>query len=66
MKVSEFLGRKVLDKKAIEIGKVFDLDIKPKEGIITGMTVSTSEYGITRKEIGVKTEDIDQVVITYY
>jgi sporulation protein YlmC with PRC-barrel domain len=60
MKVSEFLGRKVLDKKAIEIGKVFDLDIKPKEGIITGMTVSTSEYGITRKEIGVKTEDIDQ------
>jgi sporulation protein YlmC with PRC-barrel domain len=61
MKVSEFLGRKVLDKKATEIGKVSDLDIQPKEGIISGMTVSTSEFSINRQEIGVKTEDIDQV-----
>ena len=61
MKVSEFLGRKVLDKKAIEIGKVSDLDMQPKEGIITDITISTSNFSINRQEIGIKTEDIDQV-----
>jgi sporulation protein YlmC with PRC-barrel domain len=44
MKVSKFFGRKVLDKKAIEVDKVFDLDIQPKERIITGMTVSNSIF----------------------
>lgn len=61
MKVSEFLGRKVLDKKAIEIGKVSDLDMQPKEGIITDITISTSNFSINRQEIGIKTKDIDQV-----
>jgi sporulation protein YlmC with PRC-barrel domain len=61
MKVSEFLGRKVLDKKAIEIGKVYDLDIQPKEGLITSITISTSEFGLNRKDVEVKTMDIDQV-----
>jgi sporulation protein YlmC with PRC-barrel domain len=61
MKVSEFLGRKVLDKKAIEIGKVYDLDIQPKEGLITSITISTSEFGLNRKVVEVKTMDIDQV-----
>lgn len=61
MKVSEFLGRKVLDKKAIEIGKVHDLDISPKEGLITSIIISTSEFGLTRKEIEVNTTNIDQV-----
>jgi sporulation protein YlmC with PRC-barrel domain len=61
MKVSEFLGRKVLDKKAIEIIKVSDLDMQPKEGIITDITISTSNFSINKQEIGIKTEDIDQV-----
>ena len=49
MKVSEFLGRKVLDKKAIEIVKVSDLDMQPKEGIITDITISTSNFSINKR-----------------
>jgi sporulation protein YlmC with PRC-barrel domain len=61
MKVSDFLGRKVLDSKAVEIGKVSDMFIKPKEGLITGMTISTSDFGLTRNELEIKIEDIDEV-----
>jgi len=31
MKVTEFLGRKVLDKNAMEIGKVSDLEVDPEK-----------------------------------
>jgi PRC-barrel domain. len=41
MKVTEFLGKPVLDKNVSEIGKVSDMFIKPKEGLITSFTVST-------------------------
>lgn len=61
MKVSDFIGSRVLDKKANEIGKISDLDVKPKEGVIEGMTVSTSDFGLTRKELEIKTTDIDEV-----
>jgi len=61
MKVSDFLGRRVLDKKANEIGKVSDLDIDPKKGVVNGLTISTSDFGLTRKDLEIKTADIDEV-----
>ncbi len=61
MKVSDFFGRRVLDKKANEIGKVVDMVIKPKEGIITSMIISTSDFGLTRKDLEIETSDIEEV-----
>ena len=61
MKVSDFFGRRVLDKKANEIGKVVDMVIKPKEGLITTMIISTSDFGLTRKDLEIETSDIDEV-----
>jgi sporulation protein YlmC with PRC-barrel domain len=61
MKVSDFFGRRVLDKKANEIGKVVDMVIKPKEGIITSMIISTSDFGLTRKDLEIETADIEEV-----
>ena len=61
MKVSDFFGRRVLDKKANEIGKIADMVIKPKEGIITSMIISTSDFGLTRKDLEIVTTDIEEV-----
>jgi sporulation protein YlmC with PRC-barrel domain len=61
MKVSDFFGRRVLDKKANEIGKVVDMVIKPKEGVIITMIISTSDFGLTRKDLEIGTSDIDEV-----
>jgi sporulation protein YlmC with PRC-barrel domain len=58
MKVSEFLGTRVLDKNALEIGKVSDMFINPEEGLINIITVSTGEFGIRRKDIEIKPEEI--------
>ena len=60
MQVSEFLGKKVLDKNAVEIGKVTDLDVMPKEGIINSITVSTGEMW-RNKNFDFKPEDISQI-----
>ena len=60
MQVSEFLGKKVLDKNAVEIGKVTDLDVMPKEGIINSITVSTGEMW-RNKNFEFKPEDISQL-----
>ncbi|NLJ49340.1 MAG: PRC-barrel domain containing protein [Candidatus Atribacteria bacterium] len=61
MKVSDFFGRRVLDKKANEVGKVVDMVIKPKEGLITTIIISTSDFGLTRKDLEIETSDIDEV-----
>ena len=50
-----------MDKKANEIGKVVDMVIKPKEGIITSMIISTSDFGLTRKDLEIVTADIEEV-----
>ncbi|HOI39583.1 MAG TPA: PRC-barrel domain-containing protein [Methanobacterium sp.] len=61
MKVSDFFGRRVLDKKANEVGKVVDMVIKPKEGLITTIIISTSDFGLTRKDLEIETSDIEEV-----
>ena len=59
MKVSEFLGTRVLDKNGFEIGKVSDMLINPKEGIINFMTISTGEFGIRRKDVQIESRDVN-------
>lgn len=61
MQVSEFLGKKVLDKNAMEIGKVSDLDLMPKEGIINSITVSTGDMWLRNKNFEIKPSDINQI-----
>jgi sporulation protein YlmC with PRC-barrel domain len=61
MKVSEFLGKKVIDKNAMEIGKISDVDLMPKEGVITSITVSTGDMWLRNKNFEIKSDDINQV-----
>jgi sporulation protein YlmC with PRC-barrel domain len=58
MKVSEFIGTRVLDKNAVEIGKVSDMYINPIKGMIKIITISTGEFGIRKKDIEIKPEEI--------
>jgi len=59
MNVSEFLGTKVLDKNGFEIGKVSDMLINPKEGIINFISISTGEFGIRRKDVQINPDDVN-------
>jgi len=61
MKVSEFLGKKVLDKNAVDVGKISDMDINPKEGIINSLTVSVSDFGLRDKNFEVNINEIDKI-----
>jgi len=61
MKVTEFLGRKVLDKKAMEIGKVSDLMIEPVEALITGIQISTGEFGLRRTDLFITPAEIQEI-----
>ncbi len=61
MKVSEFLGKKVIDKNATEIGKVSDVDLMPKEGLINSITVSTGDTWLRNKKFEIKSADINQI-----
>jgi|WetSurMetagenome_2_1015567.scaffolds.fasta_scaffold412920_1 sporulation protein YlmC with PRC-barrel domain len=59
MKVSEFLGTRVLDKNGFEIGKVVDMFVEPKEGVINNIVISTGEFGLRRKDLEITTGDIE-------
>ncbi|MGC9516707.1 MAG: PRC-barrel domain-containing protein [Methanomicrobiales archaeon] len=47
MKASEFIGKTVIDKEGLEIGKIEDLVIKPKKCLIDRVIISTG--GAIRK-----------------
>lgn len=61
MKVTEFLGRKVVDNKAMEIGKVSDLIIEPQEAIITGIQISTGEFGLRKTDLFITPSEIEEI-----
>lgn len=61
MQVSEFLGKRVLDKNAMEIGKISDVDLMPKEGLINSITVSTGDVWLRNKNFKIKPTDINQI-----
>ena len=61
MKVSELMGRRVLDKNAMEIGKVSEIDLMPREGVINTITISTGEVWLRNKTFEIKPSNIQQV-----
>ncbi|HMK53874.1 MAG TPA: PRC-barrel domain-containing protein [Methanobacteriaceae archaeon] len=61
MKVSEFLGKRVLDKKAVEIGKVSDIDVDAILGAVGTITISSGDFSLSKNEFEIKNQDIDQV-----
>ena len=61
MKVSEFLGKKVLDKNALELGKVSEMDIEPKQGLMESVIISTGEIAIRKNDLVVTSTDIAEV-----
>ncbi len=61
MKVSELIGIRVLDRNAMEIGKVSDVDLMPKEGTINSITISTGETWLRNKTFEIKPENILQI-----
>ncbi len=61
MKVTDFLGRRVVDKKAMEIGKVADVIIEPTEAVITGIVISTGEFGLRRTDLFITPSEIEEV-----
>lgn len=61
MQVSEFVGKRVLDKNAMEIGKISEVDLMPKEGKINSITVSTGEMWLRNKNFEIKPDDITQI-----
>ncbi|MDI6644902.1 MAG: PRC-barrel domain-containing protein [Methanobacteriaceae archaeon] len=61
MEVSEFLGKKVLDKTANEVGKITDMTVKPIEGLITNITISEGEIPPWIKSFKVKPDELDKI-----
>ncbi|MBE2900544.1 hypothetical protein DNK57_07035 [Methanothermobacter thermautotrophicus] len=61
MKVTEFLGRKVLDKNAMEIGKVSDLEVDPEEGLIKSLIISKGELSLKQRTFIVDMESVSRV-----
>ncbi|MGZ7118857.1 MAG: PRC-barrel domain-containing protein [Methanobacterium sp.] len=61
MLVSELLGKKVVDKSAMEIGKVSDVDLKLKQGLVNSITVSTGDMWLRNKNFEIKPSDIKQI-----
>ena len=61
MKVTEFLGTRVVDKKAMEIGKVSDVIIEPIKAEILGIQISTGEFGLRKTDLFVIPSEIKEV-----
>ena len=61
MKVTDFLGIRVVDKKAMEIGKVSDLIIEPMEAAITGIQISTGEFGLRKTDLFITPDQIAEI-----
>ncbi len=61
MKASEFLGKRVLDKDALEIGKVSDMEIDPLKGVINTVIISKSELALRQQTFIVTIEQLDKL-----
>lgn len=61
MLVSELLGKKVLDKNALEVGKVSDMDIDLEKGVINSVIVSKGELSLKPQTFIVSINEIQKV-----
>lgn len=61
MLVSEVLGKKVLDKNALEVGKVSDMDIDLEKGMINSVIISKGELSLKPQTFIVNINEIQKV-----
>ncbi len=61
MKVTDFLGKKVLDKNGMEIGKVSEMEIDPLNGLIKTITISKSDISLKTKTFIISVDELDKV-----
>ncbi|GAB6054907.1 PRC-barrel domain-containing protein [Methanobacterium alkalithermotolerans] len=61
MKVSEFLGKKVLDKNGFEIGKISDMVIDPLKGSIDSINISKGDMSFKSQNYLVSVDELDKL-----
>ena len=60
MKASKFIGMTVLDNEAKEVGKIAELEIKPKHCLVDKIWVATGS-ALNKKYFSVGEDDLDKV-----
>ena len=61
MKITEIIGKKVLDSKIKEIGKIQDIDVDILENNINEIIINSKEFSIRKDYIKISPEDISGV-----
>ncbi|MBE6492997.1 MAG: PRC-barrel domain containing protein [Methanosphaera stadtmanae] len=61
MKVTQIIGKKVLDGKVNEIGKIQDIDIDLKEEKINSITINTNEISLRKVTFDITTDVISEI-----
>ncbi len=61
MKVTDIIGKKVLDGEANEMGKIQDIDVDLKENMINAITISTNEISLRRVTFDITTDMISEI-----
>ena len=61
MKISELIGKKVLDDNANEIGKMQDIDINLKENTISEITINPNELSLRKVNFKITPEMVSEV-----
>lgn len=61
MKISELIGKKVLDDYANEIGKIQDIDINLKENTISEITINPNELSLRKVNFKITPEMVSEV-----
>lgn len=61
MKVSEFLGMRVLDKDGFEIGKIEDMEIDPLKGSIISLNIAKGDISFKTQNYMVSIDELEVV-----
>lgn len=61
MKISELIGKKVLDDNANEIGKIQDIDINLKENTLSEITINPNELSLRKVNFKITPEMVSEV-----
>lgn len=61
MKISEILGKKVIDSNANDIGKIQDIDLDIKENTVNKIFINTNELSLRKVGFEIVPENISQI-----
>ncbi|MCD7781368.1 MAG: PRC-barrel domain-containing protein [Methanosphaera sp.] len=60
MKVTELIGKKVLDDNAMEIGKINDLDVELKDNTINYVYITSSDMGLRKNTFKITMDMVEE------